>query len=254
MKIEKLKKLSIAYAMALCCQPLLAMENQHQFPGNLQHNTEAKKLTLTEMNVHKMLLLKAYMNNMEVPNDVSNIITRNLHDVTHINPLLDGKLIYTPDNGEEATFNIKDLINPNGCIDLSDEIFGDASRYLLITTDLEQFFSFKEDSRRLVMLIAPQFLIEEKIEPSAKPFEEIMDNWQAPIGIFWRVEGTKNLGSYWYLTSKNLIEISKNNVYKLILMASMTRTLKTATDAESPPAFPRSIILLQAFMLICEPK
>ena len=67
MKIAKLKKFSLAYAMVLCCQPLLGMENQHpfpvsnstnrnmpqlynqnqqpqiqqqpQFPGNLQHNT-----------------------------------------------------------------------------------------------------------------------------------------------------------------------------------------------------------------------
>ena len=238
MKIAKLKKLSIAYAMALCCQPLL---------------------TRIEMNVHKMLLMKEPMDNMGVPMEISNIIKRNLHDVTHINPVLDGKLIYTADNGEgeKATFNIKDLVKTDGCIDLSNKIFGDISKYFLITTDLEQFFSINQNGKKLVMLIAPRFLIEEKIGPSAKPFEEIMDNWkedQAPIGIFWRFERWKNLGSYWYLTSKNLIEISKNNLHKLLVMASTTRMVKTMTAEESAPPSARSIILLPAFMFICEPK
>jgi hypothetical protein len=177
---------------------------------------EAKKLTLTEMNVHKMLLLKEYMNNMEVPKDVSNIITRNLYEVTHTNPVLDGKLIYTLGDGEKAGFNIKNLVKTGGCIDLSDEIFGDASKFLLITTDLEEFFSINQNSKKLVMLIAPRFLIEEKIESTSKHFQPIMDNWkedEAPIGIFWRMECWANLGWYDYLTSKNVAEISKNNIY-----------------------------------------
>ena len=373
MKMAQLKKFSLAYAMALCCQPLLGMENQHpfpvsnstnrnmpqlynqnqqpqiqqqpQFPGNLQHNTinwmntapqnqiiplqseyvntpnglyvinkvlhhtvypvqqpqqynpmpmfqnqqtpmplgafsgnhfigqvgmngmtqqgpyipfqnqclqpgflnngdnrqgtgmkrnsehmgfnekaepqkkqkqEAKKLTRIEMNVHKMLLLKEYMNTMDVPKELPDIITWNLHDVTHINPVLDGKLIYTLDSGEKTPFSIKNLVKINGTFDSSDEIFREIYENLLITIDPEQFFSVKEISNRLVMLIAPRFLIEEKIGSSAKPFEQIMDNWkedQAPIGIFWRMEDWKDLGWYNYLTSKNVTEISKINLY-----------------------------------------
>ena len=179
---------------------------------------EAKKLTRMEMNVHKMLLLKAYMNTMDIPEDVSNIIKRNLHDVTHINPVLDGKLTYALPNGEKATFNINNLVK-DGCIDLSNEIFGDASTYLLITTEPEQFFSIKTNSEKLVMLIAPRFLIEEKIESSAEHFKPIIDSWKeehAPIGIFWRMKRWANLGWYSYLTSEDVTEISKNNIFELL--------------------------------------
>jgi hypothetical protein len=178
---------------------------------------EAKKLTRMEMNVHKMLLMKAYMNNMSVPKELSDIITWNLHDVTHINPVLDGKLIYTPNNGEKATFNIKDLVETNGCIDLSNNIFGDTSKYFLITTDLEEFFRIDKKTGKLVMLIAPRFLIEEKIGSSAKPFEPIMANWkeeQAPIGIFWRMENWDNLREYDYITSENVTAISNINMFR----------------------------------------
>ena len=327
MKISQLKKLSLAYAMALCCQPLLGMENQHQFPefnstninmpqlynqnhqpqiqqqpqfpGNLQHNNinwmnavpqnqviplsseyvntpnelyvinkvlhhtvypvqqpphtipqqghyihqnpfvqpglqnkEAKKLTRIEMNVHKMLLLKEYMNTMYVPTDVSSIITENLHEVTHINPVLDGKLIYTPDNGEKTAFNINNLLKTNGCIDLSNEIFGDLSEYFLITTDLEEFFSINQNGKKLVMLIAPRFLIEEKIGSSAKPFEPIMDNWQeeqASIGIFWRMQSWDDSGWYKYLISNNLVQISSMDFADLLNCANVN----SSSDAPS---------------------
>jgi hypothetical protein len=409
MKIAQLKKLSLAYAIALCCQPLLGMENQHQFPvfnstninmpqfynqnqqlliqqqpqfpGNLQHNTinfmntapqnqiiplqseyvntpnglyvinkmlyqtvypvqppqqyntmpmfqnqqspmplgtypgnqwgsqgsmntipqqgpyihqnqffqpglqnndtdtqrgekrnfeyigfnekeepqekqkpqkqETKKLTRIEMNVHKMLLMKEYMNNMDVPKELSDIITWNLHDVTHINPVLDGKLIYTPDNGEKTTFEIKNFLKTNGCIDLSNEIFRDISEFLLITTDLEEFFSIKTNSDKLVMLIAPRFLIEEKIGSSAKPFKPIMDNWkedQAPIGIFWRFQSWDDSGMHWYLTSKNLTQVSTSNFYDLFAASQGSYHL-------DPPFY--ELHLLDAgiyFMFICEPK
>ncbi|MGV8948788.1 MAG: hypothetical protein ACOH2E_05425 [Candidatus Paracaedibacter sp.] len=245
MKIAQLKNLSFAYAMALCCQPILGVENHNQFPAfnstpqekQKREKQETKKLTLIEMNVHKMLLMKEPMNNMEVPMEVSNIITRNLHDVTHINPVLDGKLIFTPDNGGKTTFEIKNLLKTNDCIDLSNKIFGQVSKYLLITTDLEQFFSIKKKSSMLVMLIAPRFLIEEETWSLTKPFEKIMNNWkedQAPIGIFWRIERWKNLDWYWYLTSNNLTQISKNNFYNLFNLATSTTPPEHATHREIP--------------------
>ena len=200
---------------------------------------EAKKLTRMEMNVHKMLLLKAYMNTMDIPEDVSNIIKRNLHDVTRINPVLDGKLTYALPNGEKATFNINNLVK-DGCIDLSNEIFGDTSKYLLITTEPEQFFSIKTNSDKLVMLIAPRFLIEQKIESSAEHFKPIIDSWkeeQAPIGIFWRMECWANLGWYSYLTSEDVTEISKNNLFELLRRARSAGLLGAVFTPVHYPAF-----------------
>ena len=161
---------------------------------------------------------------MDIPEDVSNIITRNLHDVTHINPVLDGKLTYTLPNGEKATFNIKDLVKTDGCIDLSNKIFGGASTYLLITTEPEQFFSINKNGSKLVILIAPRFLIEEKIESSAEHFKPIIDSWkeeQAPIGIFWRMQSWDDLRDYDYQTSKNITAISKNNLLSCRMAAFM---------------------------------
>ena len=187
---------------------------------------EAKKLTRIEMNVHKMLLLKEYMNTTDVPKELSDIITRNLHDVTHINPVLDGKLTYTLPNGEKATFNINNLVK-DGCIDLSNEIFGDASTYLLITTEPEQFFSINKNGSKLVILIAPRFLIEEKIESSAEHFKPIIDSWkeeQAPIGIFWRMQSWDDLRDYDYQTSKNVTELYKNNLLSCMVAGGRSVT------------------------------
>ena len=44
MKIAKLKKFSLAYAMVLCCQPLLGMENQHPFPVSNSTNRNMPQL------------------------------------------------------------------------------------------------------------------------------------------------------------------------------------------------------------------
>jgi hypothetical protein len=189
-----------------------------------------------------MLLLKEYMNAMYVPKDVSNIIKGNLHEVTHINPVLDGKLIYTPHKGKKTTFEIKHFVNTNGCIDLPNEIFGGISEYFLLTTDLEQFFSINEDSDsinedsdKLVMLIAPRFLIEEKIGSTAKPFKPIMDNWkeeQAPIGIFWRMQSW-DVRVYMYLISNNLDQISSMGFDNLLNRSNPQFRFRDFTDGNA---------------------
>ena len=153
-----------------------------------------------------------------VPSEVQGVIGQTLHELS-ANPVLDGELKF---KGAPNPFKIRDLVKEDGSIDLSNPIFGDASKYLLITTDPEQFFNIVEKSERLVILIAPRFLIEEKIGSSTKPFEPIMTEWDAdkvPIGIFYRLESWKNLGWYDYLTSAALIKLSQNNLYRNWMIA-----------------------------------
>ncbi len=169
----------------------------------------------------------------EVPKDVQNVIGGKLHELSNL--ILNGELLYSPYKmkmsygqevyipGEETThFNIIDLLKEDGSIDLSNtEVFGDASKYLLITTDPEKFFSFNKDGKRLVVLIAPRFLIEEKMQSKAKFFKPIMDQWkedQAPIGIFYRMEFW-NIDVYNYLTKANLISISNKSLGDLLSAA-----------------------------------
>ena len=142
------------------------------------------------------------------------VIGQTLHELS-ANPVLDGDLVYT-DEGKENRFRIRDLIN-DGCIDLSNPDFGDSSNCLNITTTPDAFFRVVKNSLRLVILIAPKFLIEEKIKIAPNTFQPIMANWieeQAPIGIFYRMESWTNLAWFDYLTAKNLLQISKTNLYE----------------------------------------
>ena len=200
----------------------------------------ARELTATEKkNAYKMWLLKEHFekrNNEKtlpaIPKDIQTVIGRTLHELS-ANPVLDGDLVYT-DKDEKRSFKIMSLINKDGCMDLSNtEDFGDSSNYLLITTAPEAFFRIVDGSIRLVILIAPKFLIEEKIETTAKTFLPIMANWdsgQAPIGIFYRAEWEKNLFWYDYLTSVNLSMISKNSLYE-----NWRRTPNTHQERQPPP-------------------
>ena len=211
-----LKSLAIGLSLITGLQ---AMEVES---GNLiPQGQTARELTATEKkNAYKMWLLKEHLvesNNEgtlpEIPRDIQTVIGQTLHDLC-ANPVLDGELKY---EGVATPFKIRNLLKEDGCIDLSKPIFGDSSKYLLITTDLEAFFNVDEKSIRLIILIALKSLIEEKIGSSANPFEPIMANWdsgQAPIGIFYRAEWEKNLFWYDYLTSVNLSTISKNSLYK----------------------------------------
>ncbi len=198
--------------------------------NQIPQEQKTKELTATEKdNAHKMMLMKQFFEDMakeevkeevrlpEVPKDVQNVIGGKLHNVS-ANPVLDGKLEYTMDNGEKKQFKIMDLVKEDGSIDLSNkEVFGDSSQYLLITTAPEAFFRIVENGQRLVILIAPKFLIDEIIGSSLSTFQAIMANWKevhAPIGIFYRRECWNDLRRYNYLTSANLISISKNNLYE----------------------------------------
>jgi len=197
---------------------------------------QTKELTpIEKKNVHKIWLMKQHFeksNNEgtlpKVPRDVQYVICQTLHEL-FANPVLDGELVYK-DRWKKAIFiNIMDLINEKGCIDLSNQVFGNLSDSLTITTAPEVFFRFVEKSYRLLVLIAPKFLIEEKIETTAKPFQPIMANWneeQAPIGIFYRVECYSNLNQYDHLITENLFTISENSLCKLAIR--FARPLKSS--------------------------
>lgn len=192
--------------------------------GNqISQEQTARELTPTEKkNSYKMWLLKQQFeksNNEgtlpEVLKDIQTIISQTLHDLCG-NPVLNGELLYT-DKGNRTSFKIRDLLKEDGCIDLSNPVFGDSSQYFLITTNLDEFFRIVENSYRVLILIAPKSLIDEKIESSAKPFKPIMAYWneeQAPLGIFYRIIGWEDLNLYDYLTTRDILTISKNNLYE----------------------------------------
>ncbi len=208
---------------------------------------ERRELTSTEKeNAHKMMLMKQYFEDMAkeevkeeerlpvVPRDVQNVIGGTLHEVS-ANPVLNGELVYTPQKGEKKLFKIMELIKEDGSIDLSNkDVFGDAADHLLITTDPEKFFNVIQNSKRLIILIAPKFLIEEKLEsPAVKHFQPIMGKWKedkAPIGIFFRMESWDDLSGYDYLTNVNLVTLSENNLFKNWKETKTTRDSKWSRD------------------------
>lgn len=188
----------------------------------LSQGQEAQKMTPKEEmeeNIYKIWLLKAWTDdNMdEFPKDVKNVIVQTFVALLRTNPVLIGKLKYKE---EPILANIIDLVKADGYLDLPNRIFGDASNYLRITTDPEQFFHVVENSQKVVILIAPKFLIEEKIGlPCCTSFEKIMDktNWNddlAPIGIFYRAEYWKDKNWYDYITNASIVIISSRNLYE----------------------------------------
>ena len=153
-----------------------------------------------------------------IEDKAENIIAKYKH--YFLNPVLDGELKY---EGTPTPFKIRNLVKKDGSIDLSNPVFGDASKYLLITTDPEQFFKHVENSGRLVILIAPKFLIQQKIgNLCCTSFEGIMGDWKedhAPFGFFYRMEGWSNSSWYDYQTTENLQSISKKNLENIIAIS-----------------------------------
>lgn len=174
-----------------------------------------RELTVTEkVNAQKMMMINEAIKRHEDSlkkvgdevKDISKGIGGKLHEVS-ANPVLDGKLKF---EGAPTPFKIRDLLKEDGSIDLSDPVFGDASKYLLITTDPEKFFNIVENSKRLVVLIAPRFLIEEISKTSKKHFNRINNFWKSnqPYAIFWRPENWDNLEIYDMCTHNSQGELS----------------------------------------------
>ena len=227
-----LKSMTIGLSLIAGSQAMDAPEPMDVESGNLiLQGQETRELTPTEKKyVYKMWLLKqaGTKGSMNVlPVDVQNVISQTLHELS-ANPVLDGELVYTG-TGKENRFKIRDLIKNGGCLDLSNlECYGqdpwidlpisyqNPSNYLSITTNPEAFFRIS-NRPNLIILIAPKFLIEEKIETTTKTFQPIMTNWkeeQAPIGIFCRSECWNDPQCFLYLTSDDLSTISKYNLYE----------------------------------------
>ena len=172
-----------------------------------------RELTATEKeNAYKMLLMKQAMQGTEVPQDVQGVIGQTLHDLS-ANPVLDGELKF-----EGKPYKIRKLLKEDGSIDLSNPVFEDASTHLLITTDPEQFFNTVKGSKRIVIMIAPKFVIQQYIKkPCCTSFEGMMANWKedhAPIGIFYRMEGSYER-VYNYNTLIDVLTLSKNNLFSI---------------------------------------
>lgn len=194
---------------------LQAMDSEQE-----QISQEDKRiLTPTEKeSAHKMWLIKKADEKSlpYIPQEVLSILIDKLHEL-HLseNPVLRGQLVYKSKTGKKS-FKIRDLVK-EGKFDLSNrDIFEDTSDYMLITTDPKMFFHFDKNSKKLRILIAPKFLIEDKIKTTAAPFNFIMGKWNdvtAPIGIFYRMDRWDH-GDFDFLTHKNLSSISAKNLYK----------------------------------------
>jgi hypothetical protein len=130
---------------------------------------------------------------------------------------LKGVLIYRPQEGSNVgriDLPIAALANPlEGTFDLSR--CGDASKYLSISTGYRKG-KRTENANKLEVWFAPRFLITHELKTTARHFQNIYGNWKesAEVGIFWTWGGWDNLDWYEYLTTKNMVNLSKNNLYK----------------------------------------
>lgn len=143
---------------------------------------------------------------------------------------LNGKLSYRPNKDNDIgkiELCIRDLANPlKGTFDLSK--CGDSRDYLSIST------GYKEKNtpgkpEKIEIWFALKFLIGSELSTTAGHFQPIYGSWNdsAPIGIFWTWGGWDSLYSYEYLTSKDMDNLSKNDLYQL--------SRDAAASVEIPP-------------------
>jgi len=121
-----------------------------------------------------------------------------------------GRLLY---EGREVA-QIATTFNPatlEGTFDLSR--CGDAGRYLSIHTGYRKG-KRAENKDKLEIWFVPKFLVERDLATTAAHFRPIMDQWTAPIGIFWTWGNWDNLGWYDYLVRKTPEELTSKNLYE----------------------------------------
>ena len=129
---------------------------------------------------------------------------------------LKGILIYRPQEESDVgriDMPIAALTNPlEGIFDLSQ--CGDIGKYLSISTGYRKAKK-AENANKVEIWIAPRFLIQKELATTAGHFREIEGKWakDALVGIFWTWGGWKNLSGYDYLTSQNMENLSKSNLY-----------------------------------------
>lgn len=198
---------------------LYAMENTSNMgtENAYYQKQEAIHHTYKEEDTHKIWLLNQIGINEPtkiILEDVKKKIVQIFMDIPHTNPIFNGKFIYT-DNDKEISIKTIHLYQNNGDFSLPQSLFGDIFKYLLITTDPEQFFHINKNNYRIIILITTKLLIEEKITSSAAPFKKIVNKWdeKTPIGIFYRAEYWEDINCYDYLINTDLFELSKNSFH-----------------------------------------
>lgn len=127
---------------------------------------------------------------------------------------LNGKLKYTPDEGEPIFLPIADLKNPfSGEFDLSK--CGDARIYLSINTGCRKE---NKNNSKVEIWFTPWFSVEKNLDSTASHLKSIFADWNhsvAPIGIFWNWGNWDNLDWYEYLTTCDVDAISSDDILKL---------------------------------------
>ena len=109
---------------------------------------------------------------------------------------------------------ICDLANPlEGTFDLSK--CGDAENHLSISTGYRKGKK-PENANKVEIWFAPKFLIGSELKTTARHFRGIYNNWSdnAPVGIFWTWGGWDELDWYDYLTTEDMDNLSKINLYE----------------------------------------
>jgi hypothetical protein len=106
-------------------------------------------------------------------------------------------------------------VNPlEGTFDLSR--CGDTGKYLSISTGYRKGKK-PENANKVEIWFAPRFLVEKEINGSASHFKAVFPaKWPttAPVGMFWTWGGSDDLGWYDYLTSENIENLSKIDLYE----------------------------------------
>jgi|GEM_PF-5925720 len=130
-------------------------------------------------------------------------------------------LIYKPNEKSDegiVEIPISSLSNPlDETFDLSR--CGDVEKYLSISTGYKKGKKL-ENSGKTEIWIVPKFIVEQKLKgwfswfTSAQYFQDIMDDWVSPVGIFFTHGGWELSTSYYYSTSCFLVDsLNKANLY-----------------------------------------
>lgn len=199
---------------------LQAMEVDCQY--SISKNQEATKMIFQDEIVYKTWLLEQAGKDCQINlhKDIQNLIFQIFmcisDAVSYANPILDCSLIYS-DKGKKEIFKIGNLIKLNGRIDLSNQVFKELSKNLLMTIDPKVFFHIVQGSNRFVVLFSTKAFIQEKISSSAAPFRQIVSEWtneQASFGIFYRCEGWMMSSRFDYLINIDSAKLSSKNLYE----------------------------------------
>jgi hypothetical protein len=137
---------------------------------------------------------------------------------------LNGVLVYRPNPGNDAgmiKLPIAALKNPlESTFDLSK--CGDTGQYLSISTGYRKKVN-PANANKVEIWFAPKFLIEKELATTAGHFKQLFGGWMsaskwapdAHVGIFWTWGGDNDLDSYDYLTTKNMENLSKIDLFAI---------------------------------------